>query len=78
MSREGNFVLALGEKNTRVKKKKGENTDSAGSLVPVVLVVRAYFADLIQVVFEVPRRVNLQRGEEGEERTHEAPMRVSA
>lgn len=32
---------------------EGESTDSDGSLVPVVFVIRADLTDLIQVVFEI-------------------------
>lgn len=32
---------------------KGESTDSVGSLVPVVFVIRANLTDLIQVVLKI-------------------------
>lgn len=39
-------------------------TDSVGSLVPVVFVIRADLTDLIQVVLKIPRRVDLHRHSE--------------
>lgn len=55
--KEGNIIY-ITEKR---KCTEGENTDSAGSLVPIMFVIGADLTDLIQVVFEIPRGVNLHR-----------------
>lgn len=47
---------------------KGESSDSIGSLVPVMFVVRANLTDLIQVVLKIPRRVDLHGRKGGKQK----------
>ncbi len=57
-SAEKGYFIDGAEKRKRVE---GESTDSVGSLVPVVFVIGADLTDLIQVVFKIPRWVDLHR-----------------